>query len=155
MFQFSKSIVRQSDLILAMALREFSARHAGTIVGALWTILHPLTIILTYWFVFSVGFKATGPDGSPFILYFLCGMVPWLTFVEIVQGCTTAIIRNPHLIKKTVFPSEVLPLVQFVSATISQAILIAILFAVILLQGYPLSTRMLMVIYCYVALGSL
>ena len=68
-----------------MARRDILARYRGSFGDVLWTILNPLLLMSTYFFVFGVVLQARfGADQSStgFALYFLAGMLPWLAFSE-------------------------------------------------------------------------
>ena len=54
---FLKRIYAYRAFVKAMAFQEIKGRYAGTLGGGLWAVLHPLMMILVFWFVFSVGFK--------------------------------------------------------------------------------------------------
>ena len=108
---FLTNIYRHRHMINIMARREFETRYVGTHGGALWAITHPLALVVIFWFVFSVGFKAQGPGNTPFVLYFVSGLVPWLMFNEVLGASTNGVTGNVHLVKKTIFPTEILPLV--------------------------------------------
>lgn len=130
-----RELLQLRGMIWAMARRELAARYVGTVGGMVWAIVQPLATVVVFWFVFSVGFKAQGPNGSSFILYFLCGYIPWLFFSEVLQTSATAITGNAHLVKKTLFPTQILPLIQMASAGVAHAVLLAILAAAVLIRG--------------------
>ena len=121
-----RNVLRHHAMIRALALRDMQSRYAGTLGGALWAFTHPLAIVAIFYFVFAVGFKAQGPSNTPFILWFVCGLVPWLFFNDTLLAITDSITRNPHLVKKTVFPTEILPLVHLTSGLIPHAIFMLI-----------------------------
>lgn len=74
------NVYRYQSMILALAGRELQSRYVGTLGGILWTFAHPLAIITIFYFVFALGFRSQGPDGAPFMLWFVCGLVPWFFF---------------------------------------------------------------------------
>ncbi|MGH9661331.1 MAG: hypothetical protein ACRD96_22475, partial [Bryobacteraceae bacterium] len=79
------SIWRNRSLIRTMVRRDVLGRYRGSLGGALWTLLTPLLLMLTYFFVFGVVLETRfGADTSRsgFALYFLAGMLPWLAFSE-------------------------------------------------------------------------
>ena len=132
-----------------MATRHLAERYVGTVGGPLWTILQPAATVAVFWFVFSVGFKAHGPSDIPFIVYFLGGYVPWLLFSEVIQASTTCIVGNRNLVKKTTFPTEILPVVYIVSSTISHLVLLLIFAAVIAVSPQALSGMFSLFLYFY------
>jgi ABC-type polysaccharide/polyol phosphate export permease len=141
------------NMIWAMAKRDVASRYVGTIGGVFWAVLHPALTVVIYWFVFAVGFKAQGPAGMPFILYFVSGLVPWLFFSEVLVSSMNAVTANSSLIKRTVFPSEILPLVHLVSCSFTHVVLLVILCILTWFYGYGPRLTVIQVIYYYGALG--
>lgn len=145
-------IIDNRHMISVMARREFMARYVGTFGGILWAIAHPVAMLIIFWFVFSVGLKAQGPANTPFILYFVCGLVPWLTFNEVLSIGTNGVTSNANLVKKTVFPSEILPLVYIVSASASHLVLLLLTFILLTANGIPITIYSAQVLYYFTAL---
>jgi ABC-type polysaccharide/polyol phosphate export permease len=150
---FVSKLYRYRGVIWAMAKYDVSARYVGTIGGVLWAVLHPALTVVIYWFVFSVGFKAQGPAGMPFVLYFVSGLVPWLFFNEVLVSSMNAVTANASLIKKTVFPAEILPLVHLVSSSFTHGVLLVILSVLAWFYGYGLKLTAIQIVYYYGALG--
>ncbi len=132
-----QALVHHWQMIGAMALRDFQSRFAGTLGGVLWTFAHPLAIIAIFYFVFAVGFRAQGPNGTPFILWFVCGIVPWFFFNETLMAMTDSVTRHAYLVKKTIFPSEVLPWVHLTSGMLPHLIFMFIVFCLMAYLGVP------------------
>ena len=129
---FASQVLRLRGLIWAMARREMAQRYAGTLGGLLWAVVQPLVTVAVYWFVFSVGFRAQGPQGLPFILYFLGGFIPWLFFQELLTSCASCVVGNAHLVKKTLFPIHVMPVILLTVSSITHAVLLLIFMVIIL-----------------------
>ncbi len=130
-----------------MALRDIRTRYAGTLAGMVWSVVHPLAMILIYWFVFSKGLKVQPTGGVPFIIAFLCGLIPWTAFVETLSASTHTITGNVYLVKKTLFPTEVLPLVHLLASMISHIIMLIILVVLMIANGIGFSWYNLQFIY--------
>ena len=78
---------RNRKLILSMVKRDIMTRYRGSFAGALWTLLTPLLLMATYFFVFGVVLRtrfSADNSGVGYVLYFLAGMLPWLPFQEAV-----------------------------------------------------------------------
>ncbi len=136
---FLKLVWQRKDLILSMAKRELATQYAGSFLGFIWTFINPMVMIFVFWFVFSVGFKAKPMNDVPFIVWLAAGMAPWFVFSDIVIGATHVITGNAHLIKKTVFPSQILPVVKLVSSLVTHSIFVAILLILLLFQQMEFS----------------
>jgi lipopolysaccharide transport system permease protein len=107
-----KSMWANRALIFTMVRRDIETRYRGSMGDRFWSIAQPLLLMGTYWFVFSTVLRSgmTGNrDGKWFLMYFLCGMLPWLAFSEAVGRAPNAILENRNLVKKLVFPVEILP----------------------------------------------
>jgi len=153
LFAFVLRLHQYRGVIWAMAKHDLAARYIGTIGGVFWAVLHPALTVLIYWFVFAVGFKAQGPAGTPFILYFVSGLVPWLFFSEVLLSSMNSVTANASLIKKTIFPSEILPLVHFVSSSFTHAVLLVILCILAWSYGFGPRLTVLQLVYYYGAAG--
>jgi ABC-type polysaccharide/polyol phosphate export permease len=136
---FVKLLYQSRSLIGALALREIQGRYVGTFGGVTWSVVNPLAMILVYWFVFSVGFKVEPPGGVPFIIVFLCGLIPWTLFSETLMSSVNVIRSNPHFVKKMVFPTEVLVVVNLVASLVTHIIMLSILFVLMWLNGLHFS----------------
>jgi lipopolysaccharide transport system permease protein len=127
------------DLIVQLARRELAARYKGSAGGILWAVLTPLVMIAIFTFVFAKIFGARfGARGSAweFALYLFCGLLPWTAFSESVQTSTQTIVSHANLVKRVVFPLELLPVSHVIASFMSQMFgTVALLIAVLIIQG--------------------
>jgi len=155
---FLKLLHGQRQLIWTMARREVASDYIGSFLGSIWTFVRPLVMIGVFWFVFSVGFKAKPMNDVPFAVWLTAGIAPWFVFADIINGSTTAIVNNANLIKKTLFQSQILPVVKIVSCLMTHSVFLFILMGLILLQEMAFSLYFLQFFYylaglCVFALG--
>ena len=103
---------RYRGLIQSLVARELKARYRGSVLGFFWSFINPLLLLLVYWFVFSVVLPGIRPiDIEPYALFMFCGLLPWTWFSSSVLEASNVIIAGGNLIKKVLFPAEVLPVV--------------------------------------------
>lgn len=117
------AIWQNRSLIRTMVRRDLLGRYRGSFGGAFWTLLNPLLMMLTYFFVFGVVLRTRfGSDTSRsgFALYFLAGMLPWLAFSEAAGRSPTVLLEHRNFIKKLVFSVETLPLILVISGLVSE-----------------------------------
>ncbi len=139
------SLWKHRRLIWSLTKRDIQSRYRGSFGGGLWTILNPLLLTATYYFVFGIVLQARFP-GDPsregFVLYFLAGMMPWLAISEALGRSPTVIIEHYNFIKKLIFPSEILPAIRTLAALISSLIALWIFFVLLLItrDSIPLSS---------------
>jgi lipopolysaccharide transport system permease protein len=119
-----RTVWRNRSLSSTLVKRDILARSRGSFGGGLWTILNPLLLMLTYFFVFGLVLKArfnNDPSPAAFALYFLAGMLPWLAFSEAAGRAPTVLLEYRQLIKKLVFPIEILPVNLVFSGLVGEA----------------------------------
>jgi lipopolysaccharide transport system permease protein/teichoic acid transport system permease protein len=141
------NLCRQGPMIYALAVRELRGRYVGTVGGFVWTIAHPLSVIAIFYIVFAVGFKSQGPRGTSFVLWFICGLAPWFFFSETLSAATNSIITHAYLIKKTIFPPEILPIVQIVAGLVPHFVFLVFVGGLLVWFQIPLATNRLLVVY--------
>ncbi len=111
------------SLIRTMVRRDILGRYRGSLGGTFWTILNPLLLMLTYFFVFGLVLGAryhNDPSRSGFALYFFAGFLVWLPFSEAVGRAPTVILEHRNFVKKLVFAIETLPFNLVVSGLVSE-----------------------------------
>jgi lipopolysaccharide transport system permease protein len=129
------TIWRNRGLIRVMVRRDILGRYRGSFGGAFWTLINPLLLMLTYFFVFGVVLRSRfGQDQSRsgFALYFLAGMLPWLAFSEAAGRSPGVMLEHRNFVKKLVFAVETLP-VNLVAAGLVSELFAVVLFCVFLL----------------------
>ncbi len=133
------TIYRYRYTIWIMAVQEIRAKYAGSVLGVVWNIIHPVVLVFIYWVVFSVGFKVPPPNNIPFLSWFFCAFVAWQCFAESLLSASNSLLRNGNLIKKTVFPAQILPVISILSNLINSVVFIVLLILIMLIQGVDLS----------------
>src|SRR5688500_10574394 len=118
------------------ALAELRHRYAGTGLGVVWNVLHPLALIAVFSVVFTSVFRVQDVEGrAPYILYLCAGLLPWLAFSECVTRGCHAFTDNATYLKKLPIPEQVFVAQSAASATMGLAISFSLLMAVSLALG--------------------
>ncbi len=123
------------SLIRTMVRRDIQARYRGSFGDFLWTVLNPLLLMATYYFVFGVVLRTrfgNDPSRSGFVLYFLAGMLPWLALSEAAGRAPTVVLEYRNFVKKLLFPLEILP-VNLVLSGLVTGVFALVVFVVFLL----------------------
>jgi len=100
---FSELIARR-ELVLNFVVRNLKQRYKDSALGFLWSLLHPLFLVLIYLiFIRLMRFSTSMP-------YLLVGVMIW-QFLSLCAGDAAAVVLgNAALVKKTWFPRVILPL---------------------------------------------
>ena len=117
---------RHRALIASMVRRDIQGRYRGSVAGLFWTVIHPVLMMLTYFFIFAVVLKVRfgpGPEQAGpvnFLLYFIAGMLPWLAFSEALGRSSGVVLEHRTLVTRVVFPVEILPANLAASGLVSE-----------------------------------
>jgi ABC-type polysaccharide/polyol phosphate export permease len=112
MIQQLRTLLRYRLLIQSLVGRELKARYRGSVLGFVWSFVNPLLLLLTYGLVFTVMLPVQRPASlEPYFLFLFCGILPWTWFQASISEASGALISGGNLIKKVLFPAEVLPVV--------------------------------------------
>ena len=115
MYENLRRLVRYRGLIQTLVARELKARYRGSVLGFFWSFINPLLLLLVYTFVFSVVLPGFRGDLEPYALFLFCGLLPWTWFSSALLEASNSLIANGNLIKKVLFPAEILPVVAVLS----------------------------------------
>ncbi len=118
------------DLISLMVNRDLIGKYKGSMLGMIWPVLNPLGHLLLYTFVFSIILKVKfGQDGSTtnFAIYLMTGLSAWLAFAESLTQSSSAILAVPNLVKRVVFPLEIIPVVAVITSAVTAIISFALI----------------------------
>src|SRR3954468_11087959 len=112
MFHNLARLVRYRGLIQSLVARELKARYRGSFLGFFWSFINPLLLLLVYSFVFTYVMNAAhDPRIEPYALFMFCGILPWTWFSSSLAESAGVLISGGNLIKKVLFPAEILPIV--------------------------------------------
>ena len=112
MFHNLRQLVRYRALIQSLVTRELKARYRGSVLGFFWSFINPLLLLLVYSFVFVVVLPGTHPpEIEPYALFMFCGILPWTWFSSSLTEAANSLMAGGNLIKKVLFPAEILPIV--------------------------------------------
>jgi lipopolysaccharide transport system permease protein len=112
LFSNLANLFRYRGLIQSLVARELKARYRGSVLGFFWSFVNPLMLLLVYSFVFSTIMPNTTKGIQPYALFMFCGILPWTWFSASLSEATNSLISGGNLIKKVLFPAEVLPIVS-------------------------------------------
>lgn len=118
---------RHRELIWELAKREHRDRYAGSVLGSVWAVGHPLAMMAVYVVVFSLVFRLrivhdTSALPLDYAAYLMAGYLPWMALQESIVKSTVAVAANASLVKQAVFPVEVLPVKGGIAALLTQLV---------------------------------
>ena len=100
----SRHVIRHYlDLIIVLTHKELKVRYKSSVLGYLWSILHPLAFALVFYVAFKVIMRI---DMDNYTLFLLTALYPWQWFANALAVSPTVFLSNASLIKKIDFPAH-------------------------------------------------
>lgn len=119
--------------------REFQSKYRNSILGAAWTILNPLAMVIVYTVIFSSVMRAKLPgvdDTFAYSIYLCSGVFTWGLFAEITGRGQNVFLENANLLKKLSFPRLCLPIIVVFNAMLNFGIVFGLFLLFLLLSGH-------------------
>lgn len=146
---FFRALLSSRRLLVSLVKNDFRTKYVNNFLGVFWAFIQPTVTILIFWFVFQMGFRS-GPVGdakTPFILWFVSGIIPWFYIAESIGTTAGAVKENAFLVKKIVFRVSLLPIVKQCSALIVHLFFVLFMLCMFMVYGYRPNLYWLQLIY--------
>ncbi len=104
-----RSVLEKRDLLYLLVRRDFVVKYKQTILGPAWFVIQPLMMTLIFTLIFSKVARIP-TDGLPAALFYLCGLLGWSYFSQILASTGATFTTNADLFTKIYFPRVILPL---------------------------------------------
>ena len=135
-----QQLLRYRALIQSLVARELKARYRGSVLGFFWSFVNPLLLLLVYTFVFTIVLPGVHPpELEPFALFMFCGILPWTWFSSSLLESSNVLIAGGNLIRKVLFPAEVLPIVTVLAGMVHFCLGLPILAAFLAYYRVPVT----------------
>ncbi len=131
-------LIRYRGLLWTLAAGELKARHRQTVLGLVWAVAQPVSMMLVFLVVFSV-FVKVEVKGAPYALFVYTGLLSWLFFSNCMSLGLPSVVVNMNLVTKANFPREVIPLSKILTAGFDFLIGGTILGLLVIVYGIPFS----------------
>ena len=104
------------ELLWSLTWTDFKLRDQGSVLGFLWTLLHPALIFTVLYLLFT---KWMGRLVDGFAAYLLIGIVQYQFFEKSTSYALTSLRRKTLLVRNFKFPREILVFASVGSVFIS------------------------------------
>lgn len=151
---FFKELFKNKKLVLQLGKNDFRNRFASTSLGAIWGFLQPFVFMMTYVIVFQFILKVPSSGDAPYAVWFLPGMGMWMFCSDSIMNASNSIRSYSYLVKKVVFPVDVIPIITLVSSSFIGLFLFFIATVVAIAFGYMPNVLLLLYMifsaYCFI-----
>jgi len=120
---------RHRALGFVLVSRELKARYRGSVLGFFWSLLNPLLMLAVYTIVFAFIFPGRSPSTSPYALFLFTGLLPWNWLAGGLTDAASSLTTHGALLRKILFPAEVLPLVAVAAQAVHFVLALPVLAA--------------------------
>ena len=135
-----KQLFRYRALISSLVARELKARYRGSVLGFFWSFINPLLLLVIYTVVFTVVLPGVHPpELEPYAVFMFCGILPWTWFSSSLLESSNVLVAGGNLIKKVLFPAEVLPIVTVLAGLVHFCLGLPILAAFLIYYRVPVT----------------
>lgn len=143
------------ELVWTLAWKEIVVRYKQAYLGAAWTVLKPVMLML----VFTLMRSFIGIDSGriPYPVLTFAALIPWVFFQEGVALGVTSVVMNAVLVKKIYFPREVFPITSVLTKVVEFCVDMLVLFGLMAWYGMTPSVQIvwLPVLLIYLVLTTL
>jgi ABC-2 type transport system permease protein len=122
-------LLRYRELFGSLFRRDLRAKYKGSVLGVLWSLAHPVLLMLVYLVVFSLLLKVQAADYEHYWLFLLAGLPAWVFFATSLQSASRSLVENANLIRKVRFPRQLVPLSMVATQLVSFGVMLAIVVA--------------------------
>lgn len=152
--EFIKEVIKNRKIIWGIGKNDFKNRFANTSLGAIWGFLQPFIFMLTYAIVFQY-ILHTGSSGEyPYAVWFFPGMAMWQWLNDSIMSASNSIRGYSYLVKKVIFPVNIIPTISIVGASFVGLFLVIITIGICAIYGYLPNLLILIYVifamYCFV-----
>lgn len=146
---FLKILFENRKLALKLGKNDFKNRFANTGLGSIWGFAQPFVFMLTYVIVFQYILKSRSNGDYPYVVWFLPGMSMWMFCNDAILTASNSIRNYSYLVKKVVFPVDIIPIISLTSSSFIGIFLICIAIVVSSIFGYiPNFFNVIYILFC-------
>ena len=143
--EFFKDVIKNKKLIMQLGKNDFKNRFANTSLGAIWGFLQPFIFMLTYAIVFQFILKTGSSGNYPYAVWFFPGMTMWQWINDTIMSASNSIRTYSYLVKKVVFPVDIIPIISLLANSFVSLFLLAI--ATVVCMAFKFVPNILQLIY--------
>ena len=86
-----QNLLRFRGLLYALTMMRLHVRYKQSILGWLWAVLQPLSLMLLYTFVFST-VTSVRTEGIPYPVFVFSDLLPWVFFSSAITTSTSGLV---------------------------------------------------------------
>lgn len=145
-----RDLMRYRTLLRRLVHRDLTVRYKRSALGFLWTMLHPLILMVILTLVFATIFRFGLRN---YALYLLSALIGWHFFSQTVIEAMTSMRWNGSLMKQVRVPRTVFVLSTTLAGLAHMGLALLALFAIMLLLRAPITPAVAFLPVSFLILG--
>lgn len=141
MGSYWKDFKKYRFLLYELVVSDIKIRYRRSFLGIIWSVLHPLLMMIVLTLVFSNLFKSDIPN---FPVYVFTGRLVWDLFYQSTVSSMSSVTSNAALIKKVYIPKYIFPLARCASALVNTSFSFVALLIVMVVTGVEITPVLLL-----------
>ena len=141
--QTFQGLKRHQFLLEELVKRDFKKKYKGTLMGAAWSILNPLLMLLIMRVVFTHFFG----DIEHYTTYLFCGTVVFTYFTEATSEGLLTLVGNANIFTKIDVPKYLFLVSKNVQTLLNFALVLVVFFVFCAFDGITFTWRFLALVY--------
>ena len=137
MVGYLKKLYQYRELLWVWTLRNIQVRYKQSLLGGLWAVLQPLSLMIAFSVIFTQLVKVS-TDGTPYPVFAYTALLPWTFFAVSITFGITSLTSNLNLVTKISFPREILPLASIGAAFVDLLVGSTVFIGMLLYYGIPI-----------------
>lgn len=130
-------------LLRNLVIRDLKVRYKNSLLGVVWSLLHPLLMMTVYTILFTILIPNEGVEKYP--IFILVALIPWQMHLGALNASVHSITGNGSIIKKVYFPRILLPTATVLSSLVNFLLASLVLLVLLFAFGVGLSIHALWV----------
>lgn len=135
------------EVFFTKLIFNLKSEASQTYLSYAWWLLEPALMVAVFYVVFAIFLARGTPD---FIVFLVCGKIPFLWLSKSVTNSSRSIIAGRGLINQTSIPMPFFPLLVVFQDTVKQTVVFVFMFCFIAVYGFDVSWVWLSVIFVIV-----
>jgi ABC-type polysaccharide/polyol phosphate export permease len=130
-----RNLYRHRALVEVLTAREVKARYRGSVLGFLWSLINPLLMLGMYTVVFQLLLPNRAVSTRPYAIFLFAGLLPWNWLAGSLTDAASSLPTHGALLRKILFPAEILPTVSVLAQAIHFLLALPILLVALVAGG--------------------
>ncbi|HEX6650445.1 MAG TPA: hypothetical protein VF075_12930, partial [Pyrinomonadaceae bacterium] len=135
-------LLQYKDLIWTLSIHRIKVRYKQSVLGILWAILQPISMMVVFTFIFSLIARMPS-EGTPYAIFAFTALLPWNYFSTSVSNATSSLVKDAQFVTKVYFPREILPITYIIAAFFDFAVASTLLVCLLIYYHVALTVNVL------------